>query len=89
MTECELVELLQSRNGGSTLVTTWDGEPMQVEEVIEAAELFPVPPEFKEFAARGGIPLSADNGRYYFYSTEVDRIEDVASGALLFARLPT
>jgi hypothetical protein len=89
MTEREIVGLLQSRNGDATLVTAWDEEPMQIQEVIEAAEPSPLPPEWEHFSAKGGVPLSADNGRYFFYSTEIVRIEDIASGALLFVRPPT
>jgi hypothetical protein len=85
VTESELVDLLQSRNGCPTLITLWDGEPMQIEDISEA-ELDPVPLEMASFSETGGIPVSADRGRYFFYSTEIGRVEDVSTGAILFAR---
>ncbi|PSJ36510.1 hypothetical protein [Allosphingosinicella deserti] len=85
LTERELVELLQSRNGYPTLLTTWEGERMRIEEVEEAPWLDSAVAEWAHFAEIGGIPLSADD-RYYFYSTEIGLIEDLASGAALFRR---
>jgi hypothetical protein len=85
VTERDLVELLKSRNGSPTLLTTWNGEPMRVKEVEEAPWLDPEIAEWALFAALGGIPLSADD-RYSFYSTEIVLIEDGASGAALFTR---
>ncbi|QAY78933.1 hypothetical protein [Sphingosinicella sp. BN140058] len=86
LTEHELVQLLRSRNGNPTLLTTWNGERMRIHEIEEAPWLDPALAEWAHFAEMGGIPISADD-RYHFYSTEIIRIEDVASGAALFTRL--
>jgi hypothetical protein len=83
--ECDLVALLQSRNGHLTVLTTWNGEPMRVREVEEAPWLDPETAEWALFAALGGIRLLADD-RYSFYSTEIVLIEDGESGVTLFTR---
>ena len=82
--ETDLVSLLLSRNGSRTCVTTVDGEPMRVRQV-EITDL-PFAAEWDHHAELGGIGLSADGGKYYFFSTEIATIEDVASGAIVYAR---
>jgi hypothetical protein len=82
--ETDLVDLLLSRNGNRTCVTTVDGEPMRVRQV-EITDL-PSAIEWDHYADLGGIGLSADNGKYSFFSTEIDTIEDIASGAIIYAR---
>jgi hypothetical protein len=82
--EIDLVNLLLSRNGKRTCVTTVDGEPMRVWE-IEITDL-PSAIEWDHYAELGGIRLSADAGKYSFYSTEIGTIEDIESGATIYAR---
>jgi hypothetical protein len=82
--EIDLVNLLLSRNGSRTCVTTVDGEPMRVRQV-EVTDL-PSAIEWDRYAELGGIGLSADNGKYSFFSTEIGKIEDAASGAIIYAR---
>lgn len=84
MTETEVVELLRSRSGRPTRVISTDGEPMELRIVVEAPHADN--PDYFDLAARGGIPLSADTGRYYFYSNEIDRIEDVETGEVILNR---
>ena len=57
---------------------------MQVSEV-EIADLHPAI-EWNHYAELGGIGLSADVGKYSFFSTEIATIEDVASGSIIYAR---
>ena len=83
MTEAEVVELLLSRRGRRTRVIATDGEPMEVRTVVEAAHSDN--PDFLYWVERGGIPLSADKG-LYFYSNEIERIEDVETGEVLLTR---
>jgi hypothetical protein len=82
--EVDLVDLLLSRNGSRSCVTTVDGEPMRVRQV-EITDL-PSAVEWDHYAELDGIGLSADDGRYSFYSTEIDTIVDMETGAILFAR---
>lgn len=82
--EIELVTLLLSRNGRRTCVTTVDGEPMRVRQV-EITDL-PSAVEWDHYAELGGIGLSADAGKYSFYSTEIGTIEDTDDGAIIYAR---
>jgi hypothetical protein len=84
MTEAEVVELLQSRSGRPTRVIATDGEPMDVQIVVRATPSDS--PDYLYWVDRGGIPLSADGGRYYFYSNEIDRIEDVETGEVILKR---
>lgn len=87
-TEAQVVELLRSRAGHATRVITVDGEPMVVTEVVRATPPSRPAAEFIHYAESGGIPLSADRGRYFFYSNEIARIEDVESGDLILDREP-
>ena len=82
--ETDIVSLLLSRNGNRTCVTTIDGEPMRVSQV-EIADL-PSAIEWNHYAELGGVGLSADGGKYSFFSTEIATIQDVASGAIIYAR---
>lgn len=82
--ESDLVSLLLSRNGSRTCVTTIDGEPMRVRQV-DVTDL-PSAFEWNHYEELGGIGLSADGGKYSFFSTEIDKIEDVATGAIIYAR---
>jgi len=84
MTEAEVVELLLSRSGRPTRVIATDGEPMTMRTVVEAAHS--ENPDFLYWVERGGIPLSADAGRYYFYSNEIERIEDAETGEVILRR---
>ena len=84
MTEAEVVQLLLQRNGRGTRVIAIDGEPMEFRAVDYGKHSND--PDYTLWADRGGIPISADQGRYYFYSNEVARIEDVETGELLLAR---
>lgn len=85
--ERQLVQFLKSRNGRPSMLTTWNGERMQIQEVEEAPWLDPAVAEWAHFAVLGGIPLSADN-RYSFYSTEIVLVEDVVTHAVVFTRPP-
>jgi len=82
--EEQLVDMLLARNGRRTRITTVHDEPMKVMRV-EITDL-PSAYEWDHYAEIGGIGLSADGGKYSFYSTEIDRVEDVASGAIIYAR---
>lgn len=86
MTEPEIVELLRSRTGRATRVIATDGEPMEVHEVVGATAPSPLPKEYAHYAEQGGIPLTADRGRYFFYSNEVTSVEDVETGEVIFTR---
>jgi len=59
---------------------------MEVQEVVDATHPAPLPYEYAHYVENGGIPLSADHGRYFFYSSEVGRIEDVETGEVIFTR---
>ena len=85
-TEFEMLDLLVSRNGQVTRVITMDGEPMKVRSVRQVIATPKVAIEFVRYAERGGLPASADDGRYFFYTNEVARIEDVESGEVIFDR---
>ena len=82
--ENEMLELLLSREGRATRVITLDGEPMTVLKVRQEP---PSDPgwEFRYYADRDGIPVSAD-ARYYFYTNEISRVEDVETGEVIFDR---
>ncbi|KQS03329.1 hypothetical protein ASG11_02860 [Sphingomonas sp. Leaf357] len=82
--QADLVDLLLSRNGSRTCITTVDGEPMKVREV-EVTDL-PTAVEWDHYAALGGVGLSAEDGKYFFYSTEIDTVEDSDTGRIIFAR---
>ena len=82
--ETGLVSFLLSRNGNRTCVTTVDGEPMRVSRV-EMADL-PSVDEWDHYAELGGIGLIAGGGKYSFFSTEIAKIEDIATGAIIYAR---
>jgi hypothetical protein len=85
--EADLVRLLLSRNGNWTRVTTVDGEPMRMKDVVITDLHSAI--EWDHYADLGGIGLSADDGKYSFYSTEIARIEDMASGTIIYARTVT
>ena len=82
--ETDLVSVLLSRNGSRTCVTTVDGEPMRVRQV-EITD-FSSAIDWDHYAELGGIGLSADGGKYSFFSTEIGKVEDVASGAIIYDR---
>lgn len=86
MTEAEVVELLRLRTGRATRVIATDGEPMEVRAIVQVAASSSAEIEYSHYVARGGIPLSADDGRYFFYSNEIDRIEDVETGEVILTR---
>jgi hypothetical protein len=83
--EADLVRMLLSRNGSRTCITTVDGEPMRVRRV-EIADL-PSAVEWDHYATVGGVGLSADAGKYSFFSTEIGTVEDSDSGAIIYARI--
>ena len=86
MTESEVVELLRSRTGRATRIIATDGEPMEVRDIIKVTASSRAESEYSHHVARAGIPLSADDGRYFIYSTEIDRIEDIETGQVIFTR---
>jgi hypothetical protein len=86
MTEAEVVELLRSRTGRATRVIATDGEPIEVRDIVQVTASPSVESEYSHYAGRGGIPLTADGGRYFFYSNEIDRVEDVETGEVILTR---
>jgi hypothetical protein len=86
MTEAEVVELLRSRNGRLTRVIATDGEPMEVRDIVQVTASPRVETQYSYYVGRGGIPLSADEGRYFFYSNEIDKVEDVETGEVILTR---
>ena len=82
--ESEIVDLLLSRSGRPTRVIATDGESMELHTVVQATQsnesVYP------DLAKRGGIPLSANGARYYFYSNEIDRVEDIETGEVILNR---
>ena len=82
--EIALVDMLLARNGSKTGIVLADGESMKVSK-IERAELHAAI-EWEQYAQLGGVGLSADSGRYFFYSTEIATIEDSVSGVNIFSR---
>lgn len=86
MTEIEVVEILRSRRGRAMRIIANDGEPMEVRAIVEATASPRAEIEYRHHVEGGGIALSADEGRYFFYSNEIERVEDVETGAVIFRR---
>lgn len=82
--DIDLIDLMLSRNGRRTCITTVDGEAMRIRQ-IEIGDL-PSSVEWDHYVELGGIGLSADAGKYSFFSTEVGTIGDTDSGAIIYAR---
>ena len=59
---------------------------MEVRVVVEATAPSRLADEHISYAQRGGIPLSADKGRYFFYTNEIASIQDVETGEVIFTR---
>jgi len=86
--EVEVANLLIGQNGFSTRVITEDGEHMLMTEVMQVPSPIFVPTdEHYRYAKSGGIPLSGKGkSRYFFLSSEIARIEDASTGAVIFTR---
>ncbi|HET6941363.1 MAG TPA: hypothetical protein VFH89_04285 [Sphingomicrobium sp.] len=81
-----MVEVLLARSGRATRVIATDGEPMEVLEIVRVTASPRIESGYKHYVERGGIALSADHGRYFFYSNEIDRVEDVETGEIVLTR---
>ena len=86
MTDADIVELLCSRSGRAARVVTVEGESMEVQNVSQAEEPSNLADELHYYAYRGGLALTADQGRSFFYSNEVARVEDIETGQVLYPR---
>lgn len=74
MTEAEVVDLLRPRSGRARRAIATDGEPMEAQVIVQAAASASADDEYAYYVARVGIPLSADEGRYFLYSNEIHRV---------------